>query len=168
MRKTFLFALLSILGLNSCKTTQNNNNTEIPHVNYNSMPTQSNGIWRFESKGTFKRKENVEIQFYHEQKEAVKLQRPMELKLELEVDGKWRTVRKLYCPCLQNCPPPPFEREIEAQVRTSFSWKPEEQWCEEGAKSAPAPVGKYRLIITHRKENEKQLFFQHYEFTLKK
>lgn len=168
MKKIFYTALLVVFGAMSCKTSQNNTKSDLAQVNYSTLPTQPNGIWKFESAGTFSRKKEVEIVFYHEGKQPVNLTRPMELKLEFEENGKWRTVRTLYCPCLQNCPPPPYQREVAPQDKQTFKWKPEEQWCEESAKSAPAPVGKYRLVINHTVNMEKKLYFQHYEFTLTK
>jgi hypothetical protein len=168
MKLSFYLVYVTLCGLLACKTTQNNNpNTTETNTDV-SKQSQTNGIWRFEAKEAYKRKENVEIKMYHESETPLKLQHPLEMKLEVEENGTWRTVRRLYCPCLQNCPPPPYDIELSAKERHTFSWKPEEKWCENEEKTAEAPLGKYRLVVTHRKGMEKKMYFQHYVFTLKK
>jgi hypothetical protein len=54
-----------------------------------------------------------------------------------------------------------------ADEKITFRWTPEEKWCETEPKSSPAPVGKYRLHVTHRVAGEKKLYFQHHIFSIK-
>jgi len=96
------------------------------------------------------------------------LQRPLEMKLEVEEKGTWRTIKKLYCPCQQGCPNPPRDREMAPQERFTFQWIPVEQFCEPSLKTLPAPVGKYRLIVNHMVGLEKKMYIQHYLFKITK
>lgn len=152
--------MLFLAGLLACKSTQNK-----PVDNADET---AQGIWRFEAKNKFSLQDEVVIMMYHEQKNALRLLRPLEMKLEVEENGAWRLVRRLYCICLENCPPPPREREIAPKERFTFRWKPEEKWCEPTLKTLPAPVGKYRLVINHLNGLEKKLNQQYYEFSLTK
>lgn len=169
MKILFVYSFFLSLAMLACKPAQNNtSDTKTPVVVENSSPNQTEGMWLFEGKDSYSRAETVEIQIYHKQQAPLTMQRPMELELEVEENGQWREVRKLYCPCLQRCPPPPFQQEVMADEKITFRWQPEEKWCEAEPKSSPAPVGKYHLIVTHRVAGEKKLYFQHYVFNLKK
>lgn len=161
MRKIIYWAsAIALVGLLACKSTQNK------HIEDASTTETTKGIWRFEAKRKFKQNDMVAIELYHEQDTTLRLMRPMEMKLEFEENGAWRLVKQLYCICLENCPPPPREREIAAKERFTFQWKAEERWCEPSLKTLPAPVGKYRLIINHMKGMERKLYVQHYEFQI--
>ena len=154
----YLATMGAMMCLWACKPTQNT-----------AQDTQKSakGVWIFEAKNTFSAQEEVKIQAYHEQSMALNLQRPLELILEVEEKGNWRTVRKLYCPCNENCPNPPLQKSVEAKERISFQWTPQEQWCESSLRSAPAPKGKYRLEIRHTVTGDKKVYVQYFEFTLK-
>ena len=173
MKSLVCLLLVGALALPACKTSQKTNtNTDAPQETLTAFSKEeqdaAKGVWKFEGKNAFSLKETVAVKMYHQEATALLLHRPMEMLLEVEEGGKWRAVRKLYCPCLQDCPAPPKEKEVAANEKVEFSWTPQEEWCESGAKNAPAPLGKYRLVVYHRANSEKKMAIQHFLFTLKK
>lgn len=154
---SFLCLLLSLWQCQP-KTTPTTTSTEVSKT-----ATNDAYDWETEAQRSYPLGEKVQIALRNISSETLTVLNPMELAIQKEVvEGKWQSLRWLYCPCGASCPPPPEQMAIPVGERQKYTWKPQEEWCEDQAQGRPitkkqdVEAGHYRILVQYRKASQPQ------------
>ena len=161
MKKTLFYMTLLILSFSSCKSKDIKNNDNL----------SKNDQIQIEIKANYSLGENISIKITNISQNKIILYNPTKKNIQKKVDGIWKNLRILPCPCDAPCKAPPEKIDFPSNQDINLRWNQKESYC--GKKIADAKIretiyknvdkGIYRYTVVYQTNNQKKTIYKEFK-----